>query len=191
MTIDFAAIKAANASLDVDPAVRRMADGMGIDLRALQPRPGQAALDASDVTAAYAQRLRASRRSSPAAGPYATAAGELPAFTASGIDPKVLLRSPAPVRPAIAAAPTTAEAYAIAQRYNGMSDIDAARVLATDMSVPADLAHHWATTNNVDLSNSGNYQPDTTFGTPEQRRQATEQWWAAHRARISNRTQQG
>ncbi|GAA3785593.1 hypothetical protein [Micromonospora maritima] len=114
-------------------------------------------------------------------GPY-TATGELPAFTASGIDPKVLLRSPAPVRPAIAAAPTTAEAYAIAQRYAGMSDADAARALATDMSVPADLAHTWASTNNVDLNTAGrDYQPDVFIARGQQVRAAAER---QHRDRM-------
>lgn len=109
------------------------------------------------------------------AGPYSGAASDLPAFTASGIDPKVLLRSPAPVRPAIAAAPTTAEAYAIAQRYAGMSDADAARALATDMSVPVELAHTWASTNDVNLGDTRTYEPDVFIARGEQTRRAAEQ----------------
>lgn len=117
----------------------------------------------------------APRAASTAAGPYTGTTGDLPAFTASGIDPKVLLRSPAPVRPAIAAAATAAEAYAIAQRYAGMSDTDAARALATDMSVPVELAHTWASTNGVDLTGARTYEPDRSGPTAEQIRVAAEQ----------------
>lgn len=126
-------------------------------------------------------RTSAPRAATTAAGPYTGATSDLPAFTASGIDPKVLLRSPAPVRPAIAAAATPAAAYALAQRYAGMTDADAARVLATDMSVPVELAHTWASTNNVDLNGAGGYQPDTFFASAEQTRIAAER---QHRDRM-------
>lgn len=136
----------------------------------------------SDTWAAPRPQARASApRAATPAGPYTGATSDLPAFTASGVDPKVLLRSPAPVRPAIAAAATTAEAYALAQRYAGMSDADAARVLATDMTVPVELAHTWASTNNVSLTGERAYEPDTFFASAEQTRIAAER---QHRGRM-------
>lgn len=45
--------------------------------------------------------------------------GDLPAFTASGVDPKALMAAPWQARHAIAAAPTTAEAYRLLDDYSG------------------------------------------------------------------------
>lgn len=47
--------------------------------------------------------------------------GALPPFTASGLDPQVLLRVPAAARTAMAAATTTAEAYAILTSFDGLT----------------------------------------------------------------------
>lgn len=71
-------------------------------------------------------------------------AGALPPFCASGLDPQVLRSVPAPVRPAMAAASTTQEAYALLDRYRGLSDDDAQVVLSRDASVPEHLAYQWA-----------------------------------------------
>ena len=45
--------------------------------------------------------------------------GDLPAFTASGIDPQALLQVPWQARPAVASATTHAEAYQLVQTYSG------------------------------------------------------------------------
>lgn len=76
-------------------------------------------------------------RPRPAGNPYARGDSSLPAFTASGLDPAALLGFPAPVRAAMAAVPSQAEAYSIGQRYQGLSDLDAARAMVSDPSLPA------------------------------------------------------
>ncbi|MEW2382314.1 hypothetical protein AB0873_09510 [Micromonospora sp. NPDC047707] len=190
VSIDFAAIKAANAAVSAAPDVRKMADGLGVDLRTVQPRPGQTAVDIDDVKAAYGRRTSASRRGNPtppnaaAAGPYTGSDGTLPAFTASGLDPKVLRRYPAPVRPAMAAVPSLAEAYAIGQRYVGLTDDEARQQLATDASIPTEIAYAWTDPDHVEaggVSASQTYQPDTTFASAEQIRIDGEH---RHRARM-------
>lgn len=94
------------------------------------------------------------RRTSPpraaATGPYTAASAQLPAFTASGIDPKTLMQYPMPVRPAIAAAPTAADAYRIAQKYAGMTDEQAANAVASDPTIPAEDAFAWMPKGYVD-----------------------------------------
>ncbi|MFF5201753.1 hypothetical protein ACFY3B_19340 [Micromonospora parva] len=140
-----------------------------------------------DTWAVPQNRASAPRNAPPPAGPYTGTSGELPAFTASGIDPKVLLRSPAPVRPALAAATTPAAAYAIAQRYAGMTDERAAQVLATDMGVPTDLAHAWASHNPVDLNAVRTPEPDTFFASAEQTRLGVEHQHR-ERMRAANKT---
>ncbi len=82
------------------------------------------------------QRATAQRAAFPA--PKSEPAWELPPFTASGIDPKALLDVPAPVRPAMAAADTTAAAYALRERYRGIPDGEARAALARDRSVSCD-----------------------------------------------------
>jgi hypothetical protein len=56
--------------------------------------------------------------------------GDLPLFTASGLDPSILARMPWPIRRPMAEAPTIQAAYELASRYEGNPDM--ARV---------DLAH--------------------------------------------------
>jgi pyruvate dehydrogenase E2 component (dihydrolipoamide acetyltransferase) len=65
------------------------------------------------------------------------AAGGLPVMTASGIDPAILGRVPASARPALAAAPTTQDAYAVLQTYEGMDDAEAQERVLLDQRVPA------------------------------------------------------
>jgi pyruvate/2-oxoglutarate dehydrogenase complex dihydrolipoamide acyltransferase (E2) component len=82
------------------------------------------------------QQAAAQRRAFPA--PKPEPAWELPPFTASGIDPKTLLYVPAPVRPAMAAAETTAEAYRLRERYAGMPNDGARTALAKNRAVSCD-----------------------------------------------------
>lgn len=56
-------------------------------------------------------------RNSPAPTLFPT--GDLPAFTASGIDPQALLQVPWQARHAVARAATTTEAYALLNQYGG------------------------------------------------------------------------
>lgn len=150
---------------------RALAARLGVDLRTVRATGDGGLIDATDVTRAHQGRAApaaaVSRAAPAAAGPYG-AGSPLPAFTASGLDPKLLLNSPAPVRPVIAAAATTAEAYQIAQRYAGMSDEQAARVLATDISVPADLAYAWADSRYVEPGSTeathGSGYTSTSYG---------------------------
>jgi hypothetical protein len=92
---------------------------------------GLAAAAAQDRQPAPAQRA-----AFPA--PKPEPAWELPPFTASGIDPRALLDVPGPVRPAMAAAETTAAAYALREKYAGMGDDEARAALARDRAVSCD-----------------------------------------------------
>lgn len=71
--------------------------------------------------------------------PQAAVTAPLPAFTASGMDPQSLLRLPAPVRAAVAAATTLEQAHRLAHTYAGMSDVAAREALAADGTVPLRL----------------------------------------------------
>lgn len=66
-------------------------------------------------------------------GPEPTlfAAGDLPDFTASGVDPKVLLRVPWNARPTLAAEPDPVRVFAEIEKFNGV-DADRAELLAKD-----------------------------------------------------------
>ncbi|WP_432571187.1 E3 binding domain-containing protein [Kineococcus sp. SYSU DK005] len=107
-----------------------------------------------------AARRASSARATAASGPYTGAAGGLPAFTASGLDPAALLSYPAPVRPAMAAAATAAAAYGIGQRYAGLSDEQAALKLALDTTVEEAVAYAWGNATGFD------YQAATRHGLP-------------------------
>lgn len=82
------------------------------------------------VRAAYLTRealaLQAAGR-----GPEPTlfAAGDLPDFTASGVDPKVLLRAPWNARQSLAAEPEAARVFAIIEKFNGL-DAEEAELVA-------------------------------------------------------------
>lgn len=77
------------------------------------------------AAAAMARTPRvAARAADPAPTLFAT--GDLPPFTASGIDPQVLLSVPWQARHAIASAPSQAEAYQMLQDYSGPDAEDAA-----------------------------------------------------------------
>ncbi len=72
-------------------------------------------------------RVLASRAAlSGAPEPTLFATGDLPAFTASGIDPQALLQVPWQARPAVASATTQAEAYQLVQTYSGPGGEDLA-----------------------------------------------------------------
>lgn len=71
---------------------------------------------------------RAMRNSPP---PTLFPTGDLPAFTASGVDPQALLQVPWQVRHAVARASTTTEAYAMLDQYGGP---DGAHLVGDDVA---------------------------------------------------------
>lgn len=116
---------------------QRIADAGGFSaLPPSQASPEAAAVAASQgrvssrhrnplAAAAMARTPRvAARAADPAPTLFAT--GDLPPFTASGIDPQVLLSVPWQVRHAVASAPSQAEAYQMLQDYSGADAEDAA-----------------------------------------------------------------
>jgi pyruvate/2-oxoglutarate dehydrogenase complex dihydrolipoamide acyltransferase (E2) component len=107
-----------------DTAAIGLADELGVYLGDVAGTGEGGAITVDDVRAAAGQ----ARSTDPA---------PLPAFTASGLDPQELLKVPAPVRPAVAAAETRTRAYELAQAYAGMSDDEAREALAADPTVPA------------------------------------------------------
>ncbi|MBM0235462.1 hypothetical protein JNW91_29000 [Micromonospora sp. STR1_7] len=192
MSIDFAAVKAANANANVAPDVRQMADGLGVDLRTVNPQPGRKTLDVNDVVMAHNRRATTGnptydvtpRSAQTASGPYTGSGNTLPAFTASGLDPKVLLRYPAPVRPALAALPTLAEAYHVGQSYLGLTDQEARERLSTDTRIPTEYAYAWTDADHIEPGGSGApsaYQPDAAIARNSQARM---DYQARERARM-------
>jgi len=119
-------VAAANARVNATPYVRALADRLGVHLSNVEGTGVGGRITDRDVRA-HASPL--------AAAPAARTSSDLPAFTASGIDPKALLQVPPSVRSAVAAAATGAEAYALVQRYKDMPDDEAAQLLAIDPSV--------------------------------------------------------
>lgn len=107
---------------DVLAAERRAAPGAAA--RAGAPRaaaaagrfPHPTAADV-DVRATYSGWLQAARAVRPEPTLFAT--GNLPPFTASGIDVAELMNVPWPARPALAAAPTRSQALSILEACNG------------------------------------------------------------------------
>ena len=92
------------------------------DLAAATAAPTGAAVFGRNpvVAAAAARDVHAyTAAAAKAAPPTLFAGGDLPPFTASGIDPAKLLSVPWQARHAIAAAPTTGEAYRLQQDYSG------------------------------------------------------------------------
>lgn len=69
---------------------------------------------------------RFARAARTATRPTLVTAGDLPPFTASGLDPQLLLTVPWQARHAVASAPTTAAAYGIIAEDEGFSHSDAA-----------------------------------------------------------------
>jgi len=143
-----------NEDIPATPAVRTMAARLGVNLRNVVGTGVGGRITTVDVRAAAGVTAPAPR---PASNPYAAQGANLPAFTASGLDPAVLARFPAPVRPAMAAAATTAEAFRLGQAYQGLSDADAAAKLALDTSVPENLAYQWGEANGFDFSTINQY----------------------------------
>jgi hypothetical protein len=76
------------------------------------------------VAQARAGDPRAATTAVPA--PTLFAGGDLPPFTASGLDPRMLLQVPWQARHPVAEASTVAQAYALVQRYSGPDAEDAA-----------------------------------------------------------------
>jgi len=134
------------------PVVRQLADRLGVELRNVVGTGVGGRIRRDDVVQAAGAASSATVSRRAVGNPYASAGGSLPAFTASGLDPAVLARFPAPVRPAMAAAATTAEAYRLGQAYQGLSDADAAAKLSTDTSVPENLAYQWGEANGFDYA---------------------------------------
>lgn len=135
------AVVTANTRVGVpDPEVRTLANTRGVYLSRVRGTGTGGAITKSDVleAAAAQDRQRATWQRDAFPTPKAEPAWELPPFTASGIDPKALLDVPAPVRPAMAAAETTAAAYALRERYQGMPDDEARAALARDRAVSCD-----------------------------------------------------
>ncbi|GAB3195026.1 hypothetical protein GCM10027261_14310 [Geodermatophilus arenarius] len=143
-------VVAANARVAVrDPNVRTLANGRGVRLdRVTGTGTGGAITKADVLTAAAAQdrqRAAAQRRAfpEPARQPEPRIT-----FTASGLPVSVLDEVPPSVRRALAAAPDNATAFALVEKYRGLADEDAARLLARDRSVAttyggADTAGAW------------------------------------------------
>jgi len=108
--------------------------GPVVDMRAVAaPAAGAAAWGRNPLVAGARDRnpRAAMAASEKRPAPTLFAAGDLPPFTASGIDPKVLLQVPWQARHPVAAAPTTASAYQLVQDYSGP---DAEMAAAVDHS---------------------------------------------------------
>lgn len=84
-------------------------------------RPPAPLADRNPLVAAAAQRepSRYAAAAAKAQAPTLFQGGDLPPFTASGIDPAALLNVPWQARHAVAAATTPAEAYSIVQTFTG------------------------------------------------------------------------
>jgi pyruvate/2-oxoglutarate dehydrogenase complex dihydrolipoamide acyltransferase (E2) component len=128
---------AENAGTDAGPELRSLANRRGVRLRDVKGTGFGGAITPADVAAVAdrqdAQQARAWQAANPAP---ITPVEPRVTFTASGLPVSVLAEVPAPVRPALAAAPTHAEAFALVERYpRNLSDQEAAERLASDRSV--------------------------------------------------------
>jgi hypothetical protein len=113
-------------------------------------------------------QVRASARAERVAAPGGStptlfASGDLPAFTASGIPPSALLEVPWQARHAMAAASTSAEAYAIQAECSGSDAEQTAQMLYGDHPGNGDYAdrvERWRvqsmTDNQLEIDGSGN-----------------------------------
>jgi len=134
---------ASNAEVHgADPAARVLANQHSVLLRNVSGTGRGGRVTAADVHAHVGRDAAARERQEAAARALSAPAAIVrpvayspPAFTASGIDPKALLQVPAPVRPAMAAAATTAEAFALLEKYRGLSDEAAEQLLGVDHTV--------------------------------------------------------
>jgi len=109
------------ASVDI-PAVPAAPRTRPLNLRAATAPPeGAGAWSPNPIVAAARSRepRAAAAASTKRAAPTLFAGGDLPPFTASGVDPQVLLQVPWLARHPVAAAGTTAEAYKLLQDYSG------------------------------------------------------------------------
>lgn len=85
------------------------------------------------IAAAYVNNHDlASRAARLSPEPTLFAAGDLPDFTASGIDPKVLLQVPWNARPTLAAEPSKSKVFAAVEQFNGVEDLHEAELVAID-----------------------------------------------------------
>ncbi|MGY1823748.1 E3 binding domain-containing protein [Geodermatophilus sp. SYSU D00079] len=118
---------------------REVADARGVALRRVTGTGPRGEVTVADVRAAAdlqdAERAAWHAAASPQAQPEPE---PRIAFTASGLPVSVLAQVPAPVRRAVAAAATHAEAYALVQRYQGKADTEARALLAQDRQVSVD-----------------------------------------------------
>ncbi len=130
-------LSAENAGTDAERDVRIAADEAGVALRHVRGTGAGGRITLGDVLAASVAQDAQRHREYAAAQP-APAVAQLPAFTASGIPVSALQQVPASVRSALAAAPTTADAFALVQRYRDLDDEDAAARLRSDPSVSVD-----------------------------------------------------
>jgi len=64
--------------------------------------------------------------------PTLFSAGDLPDFTASGVDPKVLLQVPWNARPKLASETDKAQVFAAVELFNGIDDASEAELVAKD-----------------------------------------------------------
>ena len=145
---------------NVTPAVRAAATRLGVDLDEVTGTGAGGRVTVGDVRAAVgAGPFRARAARTAASGPYG-GTGALPAFCASGLDPHDLLAYPVPIRSAMAAAPTLAAAYALGQRYAGLSDADAADRMVLDPAIPSETYYAY-----LDAQPAGYVGPGGTAAT--------------------------
>lgn len=127
--------------VSAEAGARALAASNGVRLEGIVGSGPQGRVTVGDVQATIRQETAAralTASSQPTAQWWAPAAGDpLPAFTASGIDPKDLVGVQPSLRAAVAAAPTRAEAFSLAQRYAGLTDDQVRERLAVDDTVDA------------------------------------------------------
>lgn len=132
-------VVAKNAGVNgADPQARELADEHSILLDNIVGSGRNGQVTESDVQATIRQEAAARALSTPRKPAASTLAEQpLPAFTASGVDPKALLGVQPSLRPAMAAAETQAEAFQLAERYQGLTDEQVQERLAADSTVDA------------------------------------------------------
>lgn len=97
------------------------------------------------VAAAWQERPTvAARAANVSSAPTLFSAGDLPDFTASGVDPSVLLRVPWNARPALAAEPDKAKVYESIELFNGVTDPGDAEALAKDHGLQSGAVAEYA-----------------------------------------------
>jgi pyruvate/2-oxoglutarate dehydrogenase complex dihydrolipoamide acyltransferase (E2) component len=139
---------AENNGVVCDPQVRQLASELGVRLAYLSGSGPSGRPTRSDVLTAGARLDAEHARAQAVVRPRSARTPEapLPAFTASGLDPEQLRSVPPSVRPAMAAAPTLAEAYRLKETYGGTADEQARQQLRADHAVsPQHGGYYWPT----------------------------------------------